>query len=599
MSFSAPAEFTTRPTLRGSFGMVASTHWLGTATGQAVLERGGNAFDAAVACAFVLQVVEPHLNGPGGDLVGIFSTSEKPNEPIVLMGQGPAPVGASIEHYLSEGLSSVPGAGGLAAAVPGATDAWLLLLRDYGTWELEDALKFAIEYSKFGFPILDRVVATIEKVASLFSESWTSSADLWLPGGNPPLRGSYFRNLPLARTLERLAKAAKGASRESRIDAARAEWSEGFVAESAEKFLAKPHRHSNGADLPGVITAADFAAFRAQFETAVCADFRGVTIAKAGPWSQGPALLEMLGILDGFRDHELDPATPVGAHNILEAEKLALADRESYFGDSNQGVLSELLSPEYLAGRRALIGPEASREFRPGILTAQLPFIPPLNSAAQDPNTDSESLPSGEPTVDKNGETRGDTCHLDVVDRWGNLVSVTPSGGWLQSSPTIPDLGFCLGTRLQMTWLDPRSPSALEPGMRPRTTLTPTLLLRNGRAFSTLGSPGGDQQDQWQLPYLLRTIVGGYTPQEAIDAPTLHSTSFPDSFWPRNWEPGGAVVESRLGEGLIVELRDRGHEVTVAGDWALGRLSAVGIESDGSYFAAANPRGMQGYAAGR
>ncbi len=580
--------------------MVASTHWLGTATGQAVLERGGNAFDAAVACAFVLQVVEPHLNGPGGDLVGIFCTSEKPSEPIVLMGQGPAPARATIEHYRSEGLSSVPGAGALAAAVPGATDAWLLLLRDYGTWELADVLKFAIEYSRSGFPILDRVVATIEKVAQLFSESWTSSADLWLPGGRAPARGSYFRNLPLARTFERLARAAKGSSRESRIDAARSEWSEGFVAESAEKFLAQPHRHSNGADLPGVVTAADFAAFRAQFETPICANFRGITIAKAGAWSQGPALLEMLGILDGFGNHELDPATPSGTHNILEAEKLALADRESYFGDSNQDALAELLSPEFIASRRALIGAEASREFRPGILSTQLPFIPPLDLASRGPGADSDSnLSSGEPTVDRTGKTRGDTCHLGVVDRWGNLVSVTPSGGWLQSSPTIPELGFCLGTRLQMTWLDPRSPSALRPGMRPRTTLTPTLLLRDGKAFSTLGSPGGDQQDQWQLPYLLRTIVGGYSPQEAIDAPTLHSTSFPDSFWPRHWEPGGAVVEGRLGEDLVSELRDRGHEVTVAGDWALGRLSAVGIEPDGSYFAAANPRGMQGYAAGR
>ncbi|MCW5945153.1 MAG: gamma-glutamyltransferase, partial [Cryobacterium sp.] len=442
MSFSAPPEFTTRPTLRGSFGMVASTHWLGTAAGQAVLERGGNAFDAAVACAFVLQVVEPHLNGPGGDLVGIFSTSEEPGEPIVLMGQGPAPSQATIDHYRAEGLSSIPGAGGLAAAVPGATDAWLLLLRDYGTWELEDVLKFAIDYSRSGFPILDRVVATIETVASLFRENWTSSADLWLPDGNAPARGSHFQNLPLARTFERLAKAAKGTSRASRIDAARAEWSEGFVAETAEKFLAMPHRHSNGADLPGVITAADFAAFRAQFETAVCADFRGVTIAKAGPWSQGPALLEMLGILDGFPDDELDPASAAGAHNILEAEKLALADRDSYFGDSNQGVLSELLSPEYLAGRRALIGPEASREFRPGLLSTQLPFIPPLNSADRDQTARSgKTPPFGEPTVEENGETKGDTCHLDVVDRWGNLVSVTPSGGWLQSSPAFPELG--------------------------------------------------------------------------------------------------------------------------------------------------------------
>jgi gamma-glutamyltranspeptidase/glutathione hydrolase len=206
----------------------------------------------------------------------------------------------------------------------------------------------------------------------------------------------------------------------------------------------------------------------------------------------------------------------------------------------------------------------------------------------------------GEPTVEASGTTRGDTCHVDVVDRWGNLVSATPSGGWLQSSPTIPSLGFCLGSRLQMTWLDPASPSALAPGQRPRTTLTPTLLLRGGTAVAALGTPGGDQQDQWQLLYLLRTLVGGYSPQEAIDAPALHTTSMPGSFWPRTWTPGGAVVEDRLGDEVIAGLEARGHVVTRAGDWSLGRLTAVGVDArTGTLYAAANSRGAQGYAAGR
>ncbi|MFE4952235.1 gamma-glutamyltransferase, partial [Leifsonia sp. NPDC056665] len=206
----------------------------------------------------------------------------------------------------------------------------------------------------------------------------------------------------------------------------------------------------------------------------------------------------------------------------------------------------------------------------------------------------------GEPTVARDGTTRGDTCHLDVVDRWGNIVSATPSGGWLQSSPTIPALGFCLGTRLQMTWLEEGSASTLQPGKRPRTTLTPTLVLRDGVPVTALGSPGGDQQDQWQLLYLLRTLVGGYTPQQAIDAPALHTTSLAESFWPRTWVPAGAVVESRLGEEVIAGLEARGHVVTRAGAWTLGRLSSVGRDPEtGVLSAAANPRGMQGYAAGR
>ena len=189
---------------------------------------------------------------------------------------------------------------------------------------------------------------------------------------------------------------------------------------------------------------------------------------------------------------------------------------------------------------------------------------------------------------------------MDVVDRWGNMVSVTPSGGWLQSSPAIPELGFCLGTRLQMTWLEEGAPSTLEAGKRPRTTLTPTLVLKDGQPVAALGSPGGDQQDQWQLLYLLRTIVGGYTPQQAIDAPAFHTTALPGSFWPRTWTPGGAVVEDRLGAEVIEALADRGHAVTRAGDWSLGRLSAVVRDPQtGVLMAAANPRGAQGYAAGR
>ena len=313
-------------------------------------------------------------------------------------------------------------------------------------------------------------------------------------------------------------------------------------------------------------------------------------------------LLQALAILAGFEPHQIDPSTADGAHRVLEALKLALADRDAYYGDPDPtsgtptAPLDVLLSEEYAAGRRALIGERASHEFRPGEVPGHTPYVPPLDTAP----VAGAAAGAGEPTVEVSGRTRGDTCHIDVVDRWGNLVSATPSGGWLQSSPAVPALGFCLGTRLQMTWLDETSPSALRPGRRPRTTLTPTLLLRDGVPVVALGTPGGDQQDQWQLLYLLRTIVGGYTPQQAIDAPALHTTSMPGSFWPRHWTPGGAVVEDRLGEDLIAELEERGHRVTRAGDWSLGRLSSVTRDpATGQLTAAANPRGAQGYAVGR
>jgi gamma-glutamyltranspeptidase/glutathione hydrolase len=599
-AFVAPDPFTTRPTLRGRFGMSATTHWVASATAQAVLERGGNAVDAAVAAGFVLHVVEPHLNGPGGDLTAIVASADDP-APTVVVGQGPAPAGATIDHFRAEGLDLVPGAGALAAAVPGAVDAWLGLLADRGTWELGDVLEYAIGYAAEGQPALDRVCSTIATVADLFREHWPTSAAAWLPGGEVPRPGDVLRLEQYAETLRRLVRAGDGAAtREDRIEAARRAWGEGFVAEAIEAFVATPHRHSTGGDHAGVITAADLAGFRASYEPALTRDFHGVTVAKTGPWGQGPVLLQALALLEGFEPHEVDPSTEAGAHRVLEALKLALADRDAWYGDPDPDgsappvPLGTLLSPEYAAGRRDLIGETASHEFRPGTVDGVAPYLPPLATERDG------AAGAGEPTVSVSGRTRGDTCHVDVVDRWGNFVSATPSGGWLQSSPYIPELGFCLGTRLQMTWLDERAPSALRPGRRPRTTLTPTLLLRDGVPFCALGTPGGDQQDQWQLLYLLRTVLGGYEPQQAVDAPALHTTAMPGSFWPRNWTPGGAVVEDRLGEDVIAGLEARGHRVTRAGDWSLGRLSAVTRDPrTGQMTAAANPRGAQGYAVGR
>jgi gamma-glutamyltranspeptidase/glutathione hydrolase len=609
-AFTPPPVFTTRPTLRGSFGMVSSTHWIASASAQSVLERGGNAFDAAVAGGFVLHIVEPHLNGPGGDMTAIVGA--KGGGAQVLMGQGPAPTRATIDHFVGEGLGMVPGSGGLAAAVPGAVDAWLLLLRERGTWELADVLAYAIHYARHGHQISGRAASTIAAVSGLFRDHWTSSAELWMPGGAPPRENQMVRNTAYAQALERLVASgdapgvATGTGRRDRIEAARREWRSGFVARAASEFIAKPHRHSTGGDHAGVVGAEDFADFSATFEAPTTLTFRGVTLAKTGAWGQGPMLLQALSILAGFDDDRLDPSTEIGAHTILEALKLALADRDAYYGDPaapNSVPLEALLSEEYAAQRRSLIGPGASHAFRPGSLPGHRAYVPPLTTEAEYfdalGTAAHERGTVGEPTVARSGETRGDTCHLDVVDRWGNMVAATPSGGWLQSSPTVPGLGFCLGTRLQMAWLDPESPSALRPGARPRTTLTPTMILRGDLPVAALGSPGGDQQDQWQLLYLLRTIVGGYTPQEAVDAPMFHTTSAAGSFWPRTWEPGGAVVEDRLGNAVVSGLERRGHRVTRAGDWSLGRMCAVGVDGDGSLYAAANPRGMQGYAAGR
>ena len=597
--------FTTRPELTGTVGMVASTHWLASAAGMAVLESGGNAFDAAVAAGFVLQVVEPHLVGPGGDMPAIFATAADPT-PRVLCAQGVAPAGATIEHYRDQGLDLVPGSGLLAAVVPGSWDGWLTLLRDHGTKSLRDVLDYAIGYARNGFPLVDRIPDTINAVRHLFTDHWPTSAELWLPGGQVPKAGTLFRNPVLADTWERLLREAEsvGSDREAQIDAARKAWYQGFVAAEIEAFSRKPHRDDSGRDHAGVLTGQDMATWSATYEDPVTVQVGDWTLAKCGPWSQGPALAQQVLMLHELRDRlaYVDGVpTAETVHLAVEAAKLAFADREAWYGDSAEVPMADLLSPEYTASRLALIDNTASLELRPGSPGGRTPRLPEFIASGRGVGGGDSPMNAaiGEPTVTRDGQTRGDTVHIDVVDRWGNVISATPSGGWLQSSPTIPSLGFALGSRAQMFWLEEGLPASLAPGRRPRTTLSPSLALRDGAPLA-FGTPGGDQQDQWQLCFWLAHTVGGLNLQAAIDAPMWHSGAFPLSFYPRSWQPGQLVAESRLGQPALDELRARGHAVVDAGPWSLGRLSAVSRDpATGLLHGAANARGMQGYAVGR
>ena len=590
--------FTTRPTLRGTFGMVSSTHWLASQSAMRILELGGNAFDAAAAAGFVLHVVEPHLNGPGGEVPAIIATASDPT-PRVLCGQGVAPAGATIEHFSSLGLSLIPGSGPLAAAVPGAVDAWLLLLRDHGSLPLRTVLEPAIGYARNGHPLVGRVADTVATMRELFTSYWPTSAELWLQGAEPPRANALFRNAAYADTLERLLTTAEGAGpdRIAQVERARLTWREGFVAEAIDRFSRLPHRDSSGEAHAGLITGSDLAAYQASWEEPATLEWHGHTVAKTGPWGQGPALLQSLAVLAELGDPtDLDLTSASAVHTTTEVMKLSYADREAWYGDGADVPLKALLSPAYAAERARLVSATASFELRPGRPDGRVPVLP---SGGTTPSTLAVDATTGEPTVSSDGVTQGDTCHVDVIDQWGNAISATPSGGWLQSSPTIPELGFCLGSRLQMFWLEEGLASSLAPGLRPRTTLTPTLVLRDGAPVLACGSPGGDQQDQWQLLFLLRTLAGGQDLQEAIDAPAWHTTSFPSSFYPRAAEPGGLVMESRLGSAVRDELVRRGHVVTEADPWSLGRLCAVSREPDGVLAAGANPRGMQGYATGR
>ncbi len=592
--------FTTRPEIKGTYGVAASTHWLASAAGMAILERGGNAFDAAVAMGFALQVVEPHLNGPGGEVPIIFH-SAKTERAQVICGQGTAPAGATIAHYRSEGLDLVPGSGLLATVVPGAFDAWMIMLRDHGTLSLAEVLGHAIAYAQDGYALVPLICQTIERVESLFRDEWHTSADLYLPNGSVPKPGSLFSNPVLAGTYRRLIAEAEaaGGSREQQIEAARRAWYQGFVAEEMERFCkAEAVMDSSGERHRGVLTASDMAGWQATYEEPVGFDYHGYRLLKGGPWSQGPVFLQQLALLSGFDFTELDPTGPDFVHLVVESAKLAFADREAYYGDPNfvEVPLETLLSKEYNDARRNLIGDNASLELRPGSIAGFDARI--VTGKELDDDDDFDAMGAGEPTVQTNGESKGDTCHIDVIDRWGNMVSATPSGGWLQSSPVIPALGFGLNSRAQMFWLEEGVPASLAPGKRPRTTLSVNLAYCDGEPYMAFGTPGGDYQDQWPLTFLLRHIHHGMGLQEAIDCPMFQTDHMPSSFWPRSADLGSLTLEDRFPDATVAELRQRGHRATTVDGWSLGRLSAA-TRQGRLLKAAANPRFMQGYAIGR
>jgi gamma-glutamyltranspeptidase/glutathione hydrolase len=595
-----PDPFTTRPEIEGTFGVVTSTHWIATAVGMATLEKGGNAFDAGVATAFTLQVVEPHLNGPGGD-VPVIVHDVKRGRTEVICGQGPAPAKATIAHYRSEGLEMVPGTGLLAACVPGTFESWMLLLRDYGTLRLRDVLEPAIAYARDGYPLVERACATIQTVEQMFRKYWPTSAAVYLPNNEVPKPGTIFTNKTMSETYARILKEAEsaGGDRVAQIERARKAWSHGFVAEAIDKFCrTQAVMDVSGSPHKGVLSADDMARWVPTVEAPLTYDYGRYTVQKAGVWSQGPVMLQQLALLKGFNLDGLDPTSAEFIHLQVECAKLAYADREKFYGDPkfNEIPIATLLSDAYNDERRKLISDKASLDFTPGSVEGFGAVV--KLRRAEGHREAVGAMGAGEPTVGRFGEVRGDTVHFDIIDTAGNMISATPSGGWLQSSPVIPEIGFCLGSRAQMFWLEENHPAALAPGKRPRTTLSPTMALRDGEPYLSWGSPGGDQQDQWIAQFFLRHVHAKMNLQEAIDAPAWHSEHFPISFWPRTARPGVLVLENRVPKASRDELARRGHVVEVGPDWSEGRLTAASRVGKRRR-AAANPRGMQGYAAGR
>jgi gamma-glutamyltranspeptidase / glutathione hydrolase len=586
-----------RPQLVGTFGMVSSTHWLASASGMAALEEGGNAFDAAVAAGLALQVVEPHNNGLGGEAPSIFYSADT-GVVRVVNAQGPAPHAATIDRFSELGLDMVPGTGLLAACVPAAFDGWMVLAR-HGRLPLGRLMRFAISYADGGYPVAQELADEISLVEDTLASHWPDSAALYLPSKRPPGPGTMLRNPALAATYKRILREAEaaGRDRDAQIEAARDAFYRGFVADAIDRFVARS-RVWDGAREPhsGWLSAEDLSRYRAGYEDPITFAYGGLEVHKTGPWGQGPVFLQQLALLEGFDLSTMDPRGPEFIHTVMECAKLAFADREAWYGDPAfvDVPLGSLLAGAYSDSRRGLVGQQASLDLRPGSVDGRTPRLP---AAVYAPDALHHPQASSSPSVRTHA---GDTCHLDVVDKDGNLVSATPSGGWLQGSPVIPELGFALTTRAQMFWLEEGLPGSLAPGKRPRTTLSPSLATRDGDPYLAFGTPGGDCQDQWPLLFFLHHVHFSSDLQLAIDAPTFHTTHFPSSFFPREQRPGELVIEATFEESTRRALAQRGHRVTVAPAYSLGRTTAVARDHrTGLLFGAANGRGKQAYAAGR
>ena len=545
--------------------------------------------------------------------------SEHDKKVRALNGQGPAPADATPAAYRRLGMEQVPGIGLLAATVPGAFASWMTLLRDHGSWSLAAVLAPAIAYASEGFPVSRRLSEAILGVRPLFLAAWTSSAAQWLDGGGVPLPGTLIRIPALAATYRRVIEEAEaqGSDRVAVIDGAIRIWQEGFVAKEIDRYCREePARDSSGERQPGLLRLDDMAAWRPQIEAPLVGRLGRYEVAKCGYWSQGPMFLQLLGMLGHADLGPHDPESAEFVHSIAEATKLALADRLGWYGTApgaDPEAQHALLGDDYARARWSEVDrARASTTLRAGHPLGRTARLPDFDVTARTLRTADIRFGIGEPTfgtlppvVDWADREIfvGETCQIDVIDRHGNMVAATPSGGWLSSSPTIPALGFALGTRLQMTWFDEGLPTTLTPRVAPCTTLSPSLALRDGEPYLAFGTPGGDQQDQWQAQFFLRHTLYGMNLQQAIDAPAFHVKHYPASFWPRPVTLNKLSIESRFPAATIDALRGRGHDVQVGDAWSEGRLCACSRTRDRHgrlvLRAAASPRLMQGYAVGR
>ncbi len=568
---SASRQDTFRPPVRGTRGVVAGGHPLVVEAGLRMLHRGGNAVDAGVAATLAGSVIEFSHFAFGGEVPVIIKMAT--GAPVVINGQGTAPALATREFFETRAGSGpnradasgrsankpgpIPSTGPLAATVPGVLDAMIVALDKFGTMRLADVLMPAIELAE-AFPIDELRVSYIHNTRSVF-EKWADSRDIFLPGGEEPKVGDIFVQKNLARTLRELLAVEKRNSNRGRHAALESVRNYFYRGPMAKRYTDPIEKAG------GLMRAGDLAGFRAGIEDPYKISYRGYEIYKGGFWSQGPVLLQMLNLLEGYDLKAMGHNSADYIHTVTEAMKLAFADRDRYYGDPvfEKIPAQELLSKDYAATRRALIdNASASMEQRPGDPVNRKPLAGLIGLA--------ETGPSQVPEAERAHDT---TC-VNVIDARGNVFTATPSGAWLPSF-IAGDTGIPISSRLQSFLLTPGHPNELKPGKRPRISLTPTLVMKDGKPFAALSTPGGDNQDQALLQVLLNVIEFGMNPQEAVEAPRFETAHLVSSFDDHRFNPGVLQIESRVKPDVIGDLKKRGHKLEVRGDYSSGSAPTI------------------------
>jgi gamma-glutamyltranspeptidase/glutathione hydrolase len=566
---------TFRPVVRGRRGVVAGGQPLSVEAGMRILQRGGNAVDAGVATILAASVIEFSHFSFGGEVPILIKLKGK--DVAVVEGMGTAPAKATREFFVNRAKAAsdaraasaspatrgsgdrattaaarggvIPSTGPLSATVPAVLDACVTALDQFGTKSLAEVMQPAIELAD-GFPIDELRVQYIQTRGPVFSQ-WPDAKRIFMPDGKVPKVGDIFVQADLARTLRAIVATEKKNARRGRhqaLMAARDYFYKGPVGKRIGDYM-----QSHG----GLIAASDIAGWRAKVGLPAKGEYRGYEVYKTGFWAAGPMMIEVLNLLEGYDLKKMGQNSPEYIHTLTEALKLGFADRDRFYGDPNfvKVPTQQLLSKDYAAMRRTLIdGQRASLLQRPGDPSNMKPLL----ASATQISYQAPPLPE----IEKANDT---TC-VNVIDKDGNLFSATPSGAWLPAV-VAGDTGVLMGQRLQSALTDPNSPNVVAPGKRPRITLTPTLVLKDGQPFMVLSTPGGDNQDQSLLQVLLNIIEFGMNPQEAVEAPRFDTQHYVSSFDTHEFLAGMLNIESRIPAEVISQLNSRGHKLKIQGDW--------------------------------